>query len=375
EDTLCASEARYRGLFENAPLMYVITRNEQGVPYISDCNELFLQTIGYRREEVLEKPLADFYTPESRAELLEGGGYARALAGEFLIGERHLVTRDGRLVPTLLYSAREFDGSGNVIGTRAMFVDITELKDAEQALLLRDRAIESSISGICLADLEGKLTYVNPAALKLWGYGHKDEVLGKLAREFWITEKEVEEATERALKTGSWVGELVAKLKDGCPLDVHAVITLVRDSNRKPIAVMGSFLDISERKQAQERLSESEERFRLAFENANIGVCLVDIQGRLFKVNDQMCEMFGYSRSELESMTVNDIAHPEDVDLSPGFIERAFSGEVDRAEFDKRYIHKKGHVVWGRVASSLVRDKEANPLYFISHVQDLTERK
>ncbi len=106
EDALRLSEERYRQLFEDAPLMYVITRNKQGVPIISDCNELFLRSLGYKRGEVVGQGLADFYSLASRADLLEGGGYARALAGEFFIGERELVTRDGRLVPTLLYTPR-----------------------------------------------------------------------------------------------------------------------------------------------------------------------------------------------------------------------------------------------------------------------------
>jgi two-component system, cell cycle sensor histidine kinase and response regulator CckA len=132
EETLRLSEERYRSLFEHAPLMYAITRNEQGFPFICDCNEQFLRSLSYTREEVLGKPLADFYSPESRKELLEYGGYSQALAGEFFIGERQLLTKNGRLVPTLLYTTAEMDALGHVTGTRAMFVDITERKEAEQ---------------------------------------------------------------------------------------------------------------------------------------------------------------------------------------------------------------------------------------------------
>ena len=93
------------------------------------------------------------------------------------------------------------------------------------------------------------------------------------------------------------------------------------------------------------------------------------------KVNNQMCEIFGYSQEELEGMTVNDITHPDYLDVSPRFIQRASSGEISHAEFEKQYYHKKGHIVWGQVTSSLVRDDSGAPLYFISHVKDITERK
>ncbi len=122
-------------------------------------------------------------------------------------------------------------------------------------------------------------------------------------------------------------------------------------------------------------LRESEERFRLSFENANVGMCLVDLDGRLTKVNSQMSEIFGYSQEELESMTVNDIAHPEDLDISPTFIQRASSGEIDHVQFEKRYFHKQGYIVWAQVSSSIVRDSQGASLYFISHIQDITERK
>lgn len=127
------AEQRYRNLFEEAPVMYVITRNRAGSPIIAECNELFVRTLGYSREEVLEHPLADFYSPDSRSLLLEGGGYQRALTGRFQAEERDLMTCDGRIISTLLRALPEADAQGRVWGTRAMFVDISEKKKAETA--------------------------------------------------------------------------------------------------------------------------------------------------------------------------------------------------------------------------------------------------
>ncbi|MBM3303053.1 MAG: PAS domain S-box protein, partial [Deltaproteobacteria bacterium] len=163
--------------------------------------------------------------------------------------------------------------------------------------------------------------------------------------------------------------------KDGEVVWADVSVSAIRGPDGVYEATIAVISDITRRKRAEEQLAESEERFRLAFENANIGVCMVDAQGRLLRVNDQLCEIWGYNRSELEGMTVNDITHPEDQELGRRFIERASSGEVERDEFEKRYIHKNGRVVWGKVSSSLVRDEQGNPLYFISHVQDVTERR
>lgn len=132
------AERRSRDLFEEAPVMYVITRNRQDNPIIADCNELFLTALGYTREEVLGRPLASFYTQESQSALQEGG-YQQALAGHFVTQERDLLTRDGRIVETLLRVTPEISLDGYVLGTRAMYVDISERKQMEAALE-RERA-------------------------------------------------------------------------------------------------------------------------------------------------------------------------------------------------------------------------------------------
>jgi PAS domain S-box-containing protein len=126
---------------------------------------------------------------------------------------------------------------------------------------------------------------------------------------------------------------------------------------------------------AEKKLMESEERLRLAFENANEGVCLVDMVGKYIEVNNRMCEILGYSKDELEEMKMNDITHPEDKEISQEFFNRSVSGNFERAVFEKRYFHKKGGVVWGRVSGSLVRDPDGSPLYFILHIQDVTQKK
>jgi len=131
EQNLVASEKQHRRLFEDAPMMYVLTENRESNPIITDANAQFLNTLGYTYHEVVGQPAIEFYTPASNAQMLEGG-YQRAMEGRFLQQERQLVARDGRVIETLLYALPEFDSNNNVIGTRAIYVDITDRKSLEE---------------------------------------------------------------------------------------------------------------------------------------------------------------------------------------------------------------------------------------------------
>ncbi len=176
--------------------------------------------------------------------------------------------------------------------------------------------------------------------------------------------------------------------QEGVPWDLELEIVTARGERRwtrnignadvldgQVVRLSGSFQDITVLKEAELALRESEERFRLAFEHSSAGMCLVDVDGRLLQVNQRMGEMFGYTSAEMVGMHVNDITHPDYIEVSPTFIDEATAGAARHAQFEKLYYHRDGHLIWGQVVSSLARDERGAPLYFISHVLDITERK
>ncbi len=129
------AEQRYRALFDEAPALYVITHDQDGDPVVMDCNEIFLRTLGYTRDEVIGQPLATFYAPASRAELLTDGAYQTVLRGAAASRERRLLTKDGQVIETLLHAKPEVSDDGTVPSARAMFVDIAERKTLEARLV------------------------------------------------------------------------------------------------------------------------------------------------------------------------------------------------------------------------------------------------
>jgi diguanylate cyclase (GGDEF)-like protein/PAS domain S-box-containing protein len=122
-------------------------------------------------------------------------------------------------------------------------------------------------------------------------------------------------------------------------------------------------------------LREAEERFRLAFEHAPIGISLVAPDGRFMRVNRALCELTGYAQDELVGKTFQEITHPEDLDLDLQLVAQVLAGERRTFEMVKRYFHADGHIVWVQLNVSLVRDSAGEPLYFISQIQDISERR
>jgi len=130
-----------------------------------------------------------------------------------------------------------------------------------------------------------------------------------------------------------------------------------------------------ERKKAEEALREDEERFRGAFDGAASGMALVGPDGHWLKVNRALCEIVGYPERELLTKSFQDITHPEDVGHDVEHMHKLLAGEISAYRVEKRYVHKDGHVVWIFLSVSVVRDGAGRPLYFVSHIHDLTERK
>ncbi|HEX6536094.1 MAG TPA: PAS domain S-box protein [Gemmatimonadaceae bacterium] len=130
----------------------------------------------------------------------------------------------------------------------------------------------------------------------------------------------------------------------------------------------------AERRMA-EAVRESEERFRVAFDQAAIGMAITSAEGRWLKVNRALCDILGYTEGELLASTFQDVTHPDDVPRSVAVLRRAVAGELDRYQLEKRYIHKRGHTVWVALNVAVVRDAGRDAPYVLAQMQDITERK
>ena len=149
----------------------------------------------------------------------------------------------------------------------------------------------------------------------------------------------------------------------------------VHDEAGQLVGWQGVYLDISERKAAEDALAASEARFRTAFENAPIGMALVHPDGSFLLGNHALCVMLGYTEDELLRTTFQDVTHPDDLEDDLAQMRRALAGEFATYSLEKRYIRRDGQTIWVRLITSLLRDEAGAPRYFISQIEDITERK
>ncbi|HWJ95697.1 MAG TPA: PAS domain S-box protein, partial [Telluria sp.] len=161
--------------------------------------------------------------------------------------------------------------------------------------------------------------------------------------------------------------------------DGQMVVAAVRDMSARQ-AAEDALRELSARleERVAERTAELEQSnraFRATFEQAAVGIAHVALNGRWLRVNQQLCDMVGYSREEISGLTFQDITHPDDLNADLRLMYRVLAGEIASYDIEKRYVRKDGRIVWISLYASLVRDAAGTPEYFISVVQDIDARK
>ena len=163
---------------------------------------------------------------------------------------------------------------------------------------------------------------------------------------------------------------------DGSIHYVHTVGRPFRDSKGVVVGLVGTALDITDRKLAEIALHESELRFRTAFERSVIGMAMTAISdGQFLQVNSALCDLTGYDEEELLKLSFLEITHPSDRPANLAFAESVILGGTNNNTFEKRFVRKSGDPVWVRVNVGVVRSANGTPEHFITLVEDISARK
>ena len=145
--------------------------------------------------------------------------------------------------------------------------------------------------------------------------------------------------------------------------------------NGEVVKLQGIFQDIHERKLVEEALRQSEERLRVIFENAPVGIVVTSLDGRLQQVNPAMCHTMGYTAAELLALSIADLTHPDDLATSQKLLKALIASEIPSFEVEKRYVQKGGSVITAILQCATIRDAKGNVVALIGQLLDISERK
>jgi PAS domain S-box-containing protein len=151
-------------------------------------------------------------------------------------------------------------------------------------------------------------------------------------------------------------------------------VVFARNAQGEPTYILGMAIDVNQRKQVETALRESEARFRSTSEQSAVGICHCDPAGRFLWVNPALCQLLGYTQSELMARNFQSITYPEDLP-KPGTTLAKLTRQQPACSLEKRYVHKHGALVWAQVTLSVVHDDSGNPRYITGIVQDISLRK
>ncbi len=367
------AEEKYKILAaHSADIIYRLRLTDEHFSYVSPFVEHML---GYTVQEALALQPKDILTPESyeiqkrqMLEDLENGVSQRTL-------QLDAVHKDGHIIPVEIHANFISDETVQPVEIVGVVRDITERKQAEEGIRVFSDTIASSINAVAIADLEGNLTHVNKSFLRMWGYDDEKEILGKNVVEFWQVAEEAVEVMQKALNKEGWVDELAAKRKDGSIFDVQLSSSVVRDEAGRPICRSCSYVDITERKQAEEAMRQSEENYRALFDSAVIGTIVLDAETmKVLIANQAAAKILGFSSVE-EALKADlfDFVLPEDKERVSELAEKALFEQNAQLTYDLRILTKDGRKIW--ISATGAKIVHQGRLAGLISFTDITEKK
>ena len=361
---------------------------------ITYANQAFVELFGYRNlEEVLGIPInqcahgdkdALHDINQVMAGIMEKGSW---------IGEVKAKKRDGTLFFAQSSATLVRDSAQNPLCMMASFVDITEKKEAELEMKIKDTAIESSMTGIAVFTADQKFTYANQSFLSIFGFPSYDALQGKswegFALENDISQPFLEGLKEILRSEGRWIGELRTRRQDGMTLYLLASITVVYDTRGDLLCSMGSFLDITDQKLIEQTLKSTVEKLQDTIEFMPDPTFVVDRNKRVIAWNSALEALTGIKKEEVRGRTDYQYAFSIFQGIRPVLIDimdlpthklvnfypsvRRFGDGIYVEAFIPGMNEGKGASLWGK-ASPLV-DREGNIIGAIESLRDITEWK
>ncbi|MHC4424488.1 MAG: PAS domain S-box protein [Planctomycetota bacterium] len=273
------------------------------------------------------------------------------------------------------------DENNRVLCLTGAVIDITERKRVEDALRRASVAVGTSLNAVFSADLEGKVIYANPAAASMWGFEDPAAMVGTDVLDYWAEEhrQEAMRAVETSMEEGSYLNleGLVARRKNGTAFLTEVKSSVVKDESGNPVGMVGSFIDITERRKAEEALREREQRLEYLVSSSPAVIYTSKTSGDYSAtyISENVVSQTGYEAKDFieNSNFWIDHVHPGDRKRILDGLTTIFEKEYYSHEY--RFLHSDGSYRWMHDDMILLRDEQGNPREIIGSWTDITHRK
>lgn len=300
--------------------------------------------------------------------------------GQQVFNQYRIIHKDGsirwienKVIPTL-------DENGKLIRLDGLSNDITLKRESEQKLQeseVRFRTlIENSEEMLTMITADGKVIYKSPAIAARLGY-EPNEIEGPGGE--LIHPDDRQRAVEAFVKASHQEGvpvELAVRMQTKSGDYVFAEGNITNLLNVAGInAMVSKFRDVTQRVKTEFRLAESQNRYKMVYDNPFLGIALGTMDGKIHDVNDAFCTMLGYTQEELFERHFSEFTAPEDVEKEQPFIGRMRNGEIDEYKLEKRYITKSGKEITVELSISCAKNTAGEIQFVIAMIQDISSRK
>lgn len=373
ESQLRASEGRYRAVHELSPVG-IAWADEDG--RFLKANPKFCELVGRTEEELLKLDFKQITHPDDLTTSLDTFQVLQAKELQHCQLEKRYVRRDGtvRWASVELLSMRPVDPDRPWYMVMAQ--DITERKQAEERLRKFERLVESLDEMIVVVDREYRYTLANASFLRQRQLS-REQVIGHSVAE--VASQRVFDDVVKQKLDECFAGNVV---KFEMSLNYPGMGWRQIASQYSPVEGPAGIecaacvvRDITESKQKELRLAESESRYRAVHEISPVGICWIDAEGHFFKVNPEYCAIVGRSEQDLLGRTFQSLTHPDDLEKNLVEVQRLLAGEIQQVQLDKRYMRPDGSFRWVNVSVAAMGGGAQGASWLLAIVQDITARK